>query len=261
MIYTLITLAALTTATILLALYWRWRRPAWTGFAGRTLWDWISLLAVPMVVGFATVLINAVQQDLADDRAAEAAFQQYIDRVTALVLDAPEGVAPDTVNAIGRAQTMAVLRLVEGERAGRALAFLAELDLLRRFAISFEGIDLNGAELKGIDFSGVDFEGADLTGADLEGGHFENADFEECDLEGVDLKGAILRGAGFENTRLAGAELSGADLRYADLSSAAGLTSRQLAQACYDQTTTLPAGMSPPTGQSDGCFTGVIDDD
>lgn len=258
---TLIAIAALLAFALSLTAIWLWRRPGWTGFAGRTLWDWISLLAVPMVVGFATVLINAAQQEIADERAAEAAMQQYIDRVTALVLDPRENAPPETINAIGRAQTAAILRLVEGERAGRVLAFLAETDLLRRFSISFEGIDLSGAELKGIAFAGQDFEEAALGGADLEGADFSGADFEGADLKRADLKGAVFAGASLEAADLSGASLSGADFRGADLSAAIGLTERQIKSACIDVTTLLPSGFAPARGRSEACITGVVDDD
>lgn len=255
--------AVVVIATVALALagIWRWRHPDWTGFRGRTLWDWISLLEVPVMVGLAGALINAGQQQIAADRAAEEALQAYVDRVTVLVLDPHEGATPETVNAIGRAHTLAILRLVEGERAGRVLAFLAEMDLLRRFSISFEGVDLSGAELKGIAFTGLDFEGASLGGADLENADFTGADFEAADLARADLKGAVLTGASFEAADLSGASLSGADFTGADLSAAIGLTERQLAKACIDETTRLPNAFAPANSRSEGCFTGVVDDD
>lgn len=251
---TFITLGGIALVALLLAILWRWRRPAWLGFQDRTLWDWISLLAVPMVVGFATVLINAAQQSLAQDRAAEAALQQYVDRISALVLAPPEGDgAAARVNAIGRAQTLAALRLVEGERAGRILAFLADMDLLGRFSITLEGQDLSGAELKGLAFAGADFEGADLSGADLEGAALSGADFENATLTRTDFKAADLSGATFDGATLARADLAGADLRDAALAHSEGLRESQLARACYDASTTLPAGFDRVTGSSPGC--------
>lgn len=261
---TLITLAALATIALTLAALWRWRRPGWLGFEGRTLWDWLSLLAVPLVVGFATVLINAGQQQLANERAAEAALQQYVDRISALVIDAPAGTdAEARVTAIGRAQTLAALRLVDRDRAGRVLAFLADMDLLARFAISLEGMQLDGAELKGLVLAGMDFENASLRSADLEGALLAGADFEGADLARADFKGADLRGVDFDAARLSGTEFDGADLRGAVLARASGLRARQLARACMDATTALPAGFTPVIGQSPGCALdpAEIDDD
>lgn len=261
---TLITLAALAIVALTLAALWRWHRPVWLGFEGRTLWDWLSLLAVPLVVGFATVLINAGQQQLANERAAEAALQQYVDRISALVLAPPTGPGAETrVTAIGRAQTLAVLRLTDRDRAGRVLAFLADMEMLARFAISLEGMRLDGAELKGLALTGMDFENASLRGADLEGAKLAGADFEGADLTRADFKGADLRGADFFAARLSGSEFDGADLRGALLAGASGLSARQLARACMDATTTLPAGFTPLTGQSPGCALdpAEIDDD
>ncbi len=261
---TLITLASLAAVALTLAALWRWRRPGWLGFEGRTLWDWLSLLAVPLVVGFATVLINAGQQHLANERAAEAALQQYVDRISALVLDAAAGPEAEArVTAIGRAQTLAALRLVDRERAGRVLAFLADMDLLARFSISLEAMSLDGADLKGLSLAGIDFEDASLRGADLERAMLAGADFEAADLRGADLKGADLRGGDFEDARLKGAEFDGADLRGTVLARAAGLSARQLDRACIDATTILPPGFAPVTGQSPGCALDPdeIDDD
>jgi len=261
---TLVTLATLAALVLTLAALWRWRRPGWLGFEGRTLWDWLSLLAVPMVVGFATVLINAGQQHLANERAAEAALQQYVDRISALVLDVPAGPEAEArITAIGRAQTLAALRLVDRDRAGRVLAFLADMDLLARFSISLEGMRLDGADLKGLAMADVDFEDASLRGADLERAMLTGADFEAADLRGADFKGADLRGADFEDARLKGVEFDGADLRGAVLARASGLGPRQLARACTDATTALPPGFAPVTGESPGCALdpAEIDDD
>lgn len=261
---TFITLAGLATVALTLAVIWRWRRPDWLGFEGRTLWDWLSLLAVPLVVGFATVLINAGQQRLANERAAEAALQQYVDRISALAIDrSSEPEAEARVTAIGRAHTLAALRLVDRERAGRVLAFLADMDLLSQFSISLEDMHLDGAELKGLDLGGMDFEGATLRHADLEGAMLAGADFEGADLTGTDFKGADLSGGDFHDARLSRAEFDGANLRGAALARASGLKSRQLARACYDATTTLPTDFAATTGQSPGCALdpSEIDDD
>lgn len=244
---------AIVAVLALAAAIWLVFRPLWMGFSGKTLWDWIALLAVPTVVGFATVLINDAQARLAAERAAETAFQSYIDRISALALETPQGASEATIDAIGRAQTQAILHILDRDRAGRVIAFLHEMALVQRFLVHLEGRDLRDSEFKGLDLAHLDFDEADLRRADFEGATLAGADFEDADLRRADFKGADLRGVDFENARLAGAEFDGADLRGADLSTASGITPGQLAAACLDPTTALPPAMSGPAAETPAC--------
>ena len=60
-----------------------------TGFAGKTLWDWLQLLAalaIPVVVGFGAVWFTSRQGKVADaenkDNQHETALQSYIDKMS-----------------------------------------------------------------------------------------------------------------------------------------------------------------------------------
>ncbi len=248
-----ISVATLIFPALLVALVWKMWRPNWLGFADKSLWDWISLLAVPIVVGFATILLSAAQAQIERNRSSENALQQYFSRITELALDKRLENRAEMAAAIGRAETMAILRLVEGERAGRAFAFLAEMELLKNFAVEFEGLDLTGAELKGLNLEGLDFEASELRGADFEGANLRRVDFEGAILVNADLKETDLRQATFEGANLRGAELQGADMRGSDLGWAIGLAEKQLAQACVDETTRLPSDFALVTAPSEVC--------
>ena len=239
-----ISAAAIVGPLILVFLIWKIWRPKWFGFSGKTLWDWIALLAVPTVVGFATFLISAITAQIERERGLETALQRYFERVSELALDERLESRPEIASAIGRAETMAVLRLVEGERAGRALAFLAEMDLLKTFSVEFESLDLQGVEMKGIDMSGLDFEGSQLRGVDFEGAELSGVDFEDASLEGADLKKSDLSGSQFDFAEMGGAELHNADLRGANLQNAIGLKAAQISVSCMDETTILPIGFA-----------------
>ncbi len=252
-------LAAIGTAVLVVTLVWAFLRPRWMGFAGITLWDWIKVLSVSLMVGFATFLISTAQAETERDRAREAALQQFFDRISNLLLDERAQAAPEVSYAVGRAHSQAILRLVEGERAGRALGFLADLDLLQKFEIEFENLKLAAAELKDLDLQGLDFEGSNLAGAEMERANLSQVDFEDADLTGADLKGAILSGASFEGTQMAHADLDHADFRGVDLSRALGLTQAQLDRACLNATTRVPAGFNIVRGETSGC-SGEADD-
>src|SRR5918994_93405 len=76
--------------------------PRWTGFRGKTVWDWMDLLIVPLVLvviglGF-TMLLDARQQDLenqraeaerelAVQRAQDEALQAYLGQMNTLLLE------------------------------------------------------------------------------------------------------------------------------------------------------------------------------
>jgi uncharacterized protein YjbI with pentapeptide repeats len=85
------------------------------------------------------------------------------------------------------------------------------------------------AFLRESDFTGAILECADLQRSDLKDAILDYADLIEADLRKADLQGARLRGA---------------DLRGADLRGAKKLTEAQLAQACIDQKTELPMGIT-----------------
>ena len=80
------------------------KRKPWTlrEFGGKTIWDWMGLLIVPVVLSLITVVF-AWQQDirqdqiekdrakaereLAERRAQDEALQAYLDEMTQLILD------------------------------------------------------------------------------------------------------------------------------------------------------------------------------
>lgn len=231
---------------LILAGLWLWQRPNWMGLSGKTLWDWIALLAVPGTVTLAAIVLASVQFRIEQAQRMESALAGYVDRITRLMLDPDLQIRPDLARALGRAHTQAIFGTLDGERAGRVLAFLTQVDALQDFAPSLEGRDLRGSMLKGLDLSGMDFEDADLSGADIEGARLFGADLEGSDLREADLKTADLRNVDFDETRLDGADLAGADLRGADLSTATGLSQRQVDRACTDAATRLPQRLSLP---------------
>jgi uncharacterized protein YjbI with pentapeptide repeats len=227
------------------------------GLEGKTLWDWISLLSVPSIVGFASLGFAELQTSQERARAQEVAFQAYIDRVSELLL---RDLDTAQIDAVGAAHTRAILELVDGNRAGKVLLFLEDLDLITRFAAQAEGLDLDGAELKDRSLDGLDFEGSSLRHADFEGSSLRNADFEEADLTGADFKRVDLRGADFEGATLRGGDFDLADLRGANLVGAVDIPDALFEEACLDPTTQLPPGADAVTGRTSGCF-GIFEDD
>src|SRR5206468_11206746 len=101
-----------------------------TGFAGKTLWDWlqlISVLAIPVVVGFGAVWFTTRQGKVADaenkDNQRENALQAYVDKMSELLLHEKlrDSAEEDEVRKIARVRTLTVLRRLDAERRGNIL--------------------------------------------------------------------------------------------------------------------------------------------
>ncbi len=97
-------------------------------------------------------------------------------------------------------------------------------------------VEPEGKEGKGADLGNAHMEKADLVGAHLEEANLGRAYLEEADLREAHLEEAILERAHLEK----------ADLREANLTGATSLTQAQLNQACADENTTLPEGLTRP---------------
>ena len=206
-----------------------------TGFGGKTLWDWLRLLVVPLMLAVAAFWFNSAQRtaeleiednrrraelEIEDRRQQEAALQAYLGNMTELLLDkalrtSEEG---DEVQAVARARTLTALRGLDGIRKGILLRFLYESGLI------------GGEHQSGQIISPV----IDLRGADL-----READLREADLRGVNLRGVDLRGADLFVADLTGADLSGASLGLAE-----NLTCEQLTEARNWQSARRDAGLA-----------------
>ena len=54
---------------------------------GKTLWDWLSLLGVPLTLFFLGAWLQKGQQERADNEAKEEILQTYLDRLSVLLID------------------------------------------------------------------------------------------------------------------------------------------------------------------------------
>lgn len=163
-----------------------------------------------------------VERELTVDRAQETALQSYLGSMTNLILDkglqkSGEGSAP---RAVARAQTLTVLRGLNGIRKGLVMRFLYESGLIGKTnaVISLDLADLDGVELTEAVLGKADLNGANLRRAtmfmaglqdtDLHGAELSHAVLAEADLRGADLRGATLTSASLDNADLTNVNLS-----------------------------------------------------
>ena len=225
------------------------RSKAWTRreFGGKTTWDWLQLLIVPIMLSLITVAFtwqqNARQQhiedqrtrqaqeiedrraqaerDLQEQRAQQATLQAYLDQMGTLLLDRGLRNASEEsdVRRLARARTLVVLDALGSDRLDRALRFLEETGLIQAGPSDRPPIiSLKYANLRDLELTGKQLlRSADLTQAWLSG-----ADLSEAHLGGADLTGAYLMDAKLSGAYLYDTDLGGADLSGADLSDAEG---------------------------------------
>jgi hypothetical protein len=205
-----------------------------TGLHDKTLWDWLQLLVVPIVIAllaglFTTVQIlyqqaaeerlqaritqqNAeIQRFIEEQRAQSASIGAYLDLMTQLLLERNLNSSEENsvVRAIAQAQTTRVLRDANPSSKQTVLLFLYDSGLISKKSHP-PIVDLTNADLSNVDLSRADLSRADLSLADL-----SDADLSEARLI---------------ETYLRAANLSRAKLREAILAGARGVTNEELEQ-------------------------------
>jgi uncharacterized protein YjbI with pentapeptide repeats len=225
------------------------------GFRGKTVWNWMELLIVPLALAVISLAFS-VQQDarqqrvedqraeaereLAEQRAQDEALQAYLDQMSQLMLDRKllEAEPGDPVHTLAQARTSTAILRLDAEHNESVARFLIESGLavrskdsprlLRRITLS--RATLSDAFLASADLSDADLRGSDLSNAVLVGAYLPGALADGADLGGAVLIGADLRGLTLRNAKLGGADLSGARLTGAFLNGAEGITNEELAQ-------------------------------
>jgi len=199
---------------------------------------------------------DQTERAIAADNQREAALQDYLDKMSELLLkeDLRESQTEDEVRKMARVRTLTVLPRLDAYRKETVLQFLRESGLINTDKCI---IDLRGSQpqrsqpvgsqpgehpLAGVIFRSANLEFATLTSANLTGSILTGANLNHADLTGANLKYAYLDGAHLSGANLGGANLSKAvlsktnledalDLKDTDLCGVIGLTKEQLA-AC-----------------------------
>ncbi len=133
----------------------------WTGFAKpvevapsgqqvqpeKTLWDWMQLLIVPLVLAVGAFLLNFSttrtereiaqkrynnDQAIAQDKQREDLLQAYLDRLSELLLDRElrQSKQDTEVRNVARTRTLTVLSQLDTKRKNHVLSFLHEAKLV-----------------------------------------------------------------------------------------------------------------------------------
>ena len=221
-----------------------------TGFLGKTLWDWLQLLIVPLVLAVAALFFQQANtrterqiakeryeqdQQIALEKQQGDLLQAYLDRMSDLLLKEKLLPSPsDEVRNVARVRTITVLTQLDSKRVGYVFSFLQEAGLMitqqdenvvNLHAANLRSVKWSQARLTKANLSAAILRSADLSGAWLTGANLHNANLRNANLSGAilnlaNLTTAWLTGANLHNANLSDVCLWGADLREADLSGA-----------------------------------------
>jgi hypothetical protein len=241
---------AVGTLALLISVYggyrygWEWtgiRVPAENAnFPKRTLWNWMNLLIIPLVVAIGGYWFNhqaearnkrleteadlkkqlrnlEIQRERDVRRAQASSLQMYLERMVPVFGDS------DKLNLV-RPYTMAVLESLSATQKRVVLQFLYEAELIKMAK------DVDARAIEDYLNENHKYEGI------LDGANLQDAELQDLDLTNADLRGVSLCRANLYNV-----QLKGADLRGADLSDATGITPEQLhGQTILLSNTTMP---------------------
>lgn len=223
----------------------------WTGFQTKTLWDWMDLLIIPIVLALGAFFLNRseraverentnkrteLEREATKDRQREAAFQSYIDRMSELLLEKKLLTTnAQEVRDIARTLTLSVMRGLDKGRNKLIIQFLREAGLTTNKHSIFkdaiiEDMDLTFLPLRGFNLQNTVLLGSKLNNADLFNSNMQNVNLsginmKYANLESADLRRALLIDTDLQfayliETNLYGAYLSRANLQMANLTNA-----------------------------------------
>lgn len=222
----------------------------WTGFnqhigsqaqqyqPAKTLWDWLQLLIIPVVLAMIALLFNRAttrsdqeiaaaryEQDkkIALDKQREDLLQAYLDRMSELLLkEKLRSSAEDAeVRNVARVRTITVLTQLDARRVGYVFAFLREAGLMSKSSVvSLEGADFHGVQWSEADLGHVNLCNTNLDYANLSSADLRFANLTNASLGSANLSQANLDGADLSNTELTGADLNKAYLMRTDFTNA-----------------------------------------
>jgi uncharacterized protein YjbI with pentapeptide repeats len=216
--------------------------PRWTGLRGKTGWDVLKLLIIPIVLTVGGFWLNWLQDDRQNaieekrmksqsmvqvDRVEENALQDFIDKIEDLLLEQNLRNSENNseVRLTARSRTLTLLKRLSPERKAYVLGFLCESGLIIRSIgknpiISMKEADLSKANLENANLENADLEGANLEQAHLEWANLENAYLKRANLFRANLEWAYLENANLKEAKLKEANLENAYLKGAILSRA-----------------------------------------
>jgi pentapeptide repeat protein len=200
-----------------------WRRTGLVTYENshaKTLWDWLDLFIVPVVLALGGYLFarsenrrmqktandeRTLDRQIADERQRDDTLQAYLDGMSQLLTDKEPPLhraqPGDSLCTVARARTLTVLGRLDGVGKRSLLQFLFESEQIHKehtFRNNLDVIEwrhtiisLKQANLSKAKLGKANLRGADLRRADLSEANLSDADLKRVGLRWADLRGGI----------------------------------------------------------------------
>lgn len=196
----------------------------WSGFQKKSLWDWLQLLVVPLILAISAFYLNyasaakdkylaGVQQErdaeLAIKQKQQDVFKTYLSQMQNLLLKDTDQVQRNLsprYKALATALTLTALDELNGERKGKVIAYLAKSDLINK---DNPDVDLLNANLKGIELENIILTNVNISKAHMQNAKLSKVQFTASDLRGANFSGATLDDVFFSESNLIGSNFYG----------------------------------------------------
>jgi uncharacterized protein YjbI with pentapeptide repeats len=215
--------------------------------SGKTLWDWVQLLFIPVMLAFVAFAFNVSQastnQQLQQQSKQEQVVDTYLNQMSNLLLqnhlhDSQPG---DPIRAIAQATTLTALDRLDGEHKNIIILFLYRADILKyhyykhnetecgdpkvlkkQFPDENPIITLSQGNIDGVTINDLKLSCIDLHNMDLERSNFSTSLLDRADLglslaTNADFSYASMKSANLYYLDLSDANLQGALLQYANM--------------------------------------------
>jgi uncharacterized protein YjbI with pentapeptide repeats len=214
---------------------------------GKTLWDWLQLLLVPVVLAIVAFSFNAgqasVNQQLEQQSNQEQVVNTFLGQMSSLLLQYNLHGSPlgDPKRAIAQAITLSALDRLDSQHKNIIILFLYRADLLKyhyyknnetecgdpkalkkQFSDEQPIITLSQGNIAGVTINDLKLSCIDLHNMHLEGSNFSTSVLDRADLgislaKGADFSYTSMNSASLYYLDLSEANLQGAQLQYANM--------------------------------------------
>ena len=173
----------------------------------KTLWDWLQLFLIPLVLALVAVAFNAGQastsQQLAEQSKQEQVVDNYLNQMSTLLMQyhLHDSQVVDPVRALAQAITLTALDRLDGQHKNIIILFLYRSDILKYHYFKHGETECGDPKVLQKRFSDeqpiitlaqgnvseVTINNLKLTCIDLHNTHLERSNFATSDLDRADL--------------------------------------------------------------------------
>lgn len=206
----------------------------WTGFNGKTLWDWMELALIPVILFFLANYYSRMQrleaQRVQHEEEQFNVLQTYIDKLQQFVIEnkLTEHKQGEPIVNFARTITLSTLSRLDVDRKQKVIILLNTLELIQARKDGNVIISLFNADMRGLAGARYDFTGSDLGMSNLTEADIAGSSFAGADLWGADITDAAFYYCDFRATRLQVVSLKGVNFYQCD----------------FDENTIMPNGVN-----------------